>query len=165
MNRLLAVSAALAFVTLALPEQAHAGPPWISIECPANPHDRASRGAEFLIRTYHHTRLVPATLTGSAEGLVNGERRTIPLEFARGMEEGVYYVTTELPQNGAWILVINGMVEQSVASALVQLAQGRVMGVDVPHRTTPDGWKVPRQITAAEVESALRAHVARVARA
>ena len=51
------------------------GPPWISIEYPANPFDRSSRGAYLYVHTFHHDDAVEATLTGTAEGIVDGTRR------------------------------------------------------------------------------------------
>lgn len=160
--RRLAVAAGLA-VVFATP--AHAGPPWISIECPANPHHQLTRGATFLVRTYHHFQAVPATLTGTAEGLVRGQRRSVALQFAQGPGDGVYLVTSELPRDGAWILVIRNNIGTEGATAVVELADGRVAGVEVPHRTTSDGWKVPRQVTDAEIEAALRKHATKLASA
>ena len=45
--------AALAFL-LAATSIALAGPPWISIEYPANALDKETRGALALVRIYHH---------------------------------------------------------------------------------------------------------------
>ena len=51
------------------------GPPWISIEYPANPHDPASRGAVLVVNTFHHGTPTDFTITGKAEGMVNGVRK------------------------------------------------------------------------------------------
>jgi hypothetical protein len=48
-------SLVLSLATLAaLPSVAHAGPPWISIELPANPYDRATKGAFLVVHAFHH---------------------------------------------------------------------------------------------------------------
>jgi len=60
-----------------------AGPPWISIELPANPYDQATRGAFLLVHAFHHGQPVGYLLTGTAEGIVNGERRSISSSSAR----------------------------------------------------------------------------------
>lgn len=44
--------AALALMTLAAPAVARAGPPWMSIEYPANPHDPAMRSRGLLPQDY-----------------------------------------------------------------------------------------------------------------
>ena len=53
-----------------------AGPPWISIEYPVNPYDSASRGSFLLVHGFHHGIPVDYPMTGTAEGLVAGARRT-----------------------------------------------------------------------------------------
>ncbi|HEX6058177.1 MAG TPA: hypothetical protein VFZ11_04085, partial [Gemmatimonadaceae bacterium] len=60
---------------------ATAGPPWISIEYPANPLDRTTKGAYLLVHAFHHGTPVGLPVRGTAEGLVNGARRTIALDF------------------------------------------------------------------------------------
>ena len=53
MKRTLLHSFALAAVlTVSASSSALAGPPWISIEYPANPFDATSRGAFLTVRTY-----------------------------------------------------------------------------------------------------------------
>jgi hypothetical protein len=159
-----AVTAALALTMVTSP--AHAGPPWISIEIPTNPHQSAVRGARFLVRTYHHWQPVDAVLTGTAEGLVNGVRRTVKIEFTKGPVPGVYGVTGSIPTEGAWLIVVRAPGLDN-ATALVSLgADGQVAGAEVPANTVENGrWRVPRQATDAEIESALRKHAAQLAAA
>src|SRR3989441_10101811 len=91
-------------VLLAAP--ALAGPPWISIELPANPYDQATRGAFLLVHAFHHGQPVAYLLTGTAEGIVNGERRSIKLEFSETARDGVYALKRMWPTDGVWTLVI-----------------------------------------------------------
>ena len=49
----------------------HAGPPWISIELPANPLNATTRGMFLLVRSYHHGDAMQMPVTGTATGLVN----------------------------------------------------------------------------------------------
>ena len=53
------------------------GPPWISIEYPANPLDASTRAAFLLVHTFHHQTPTASTLSGTAEGLVGGERKSM----------------------------------------------------------------------------------------
>jgi len=144
---------------------AHAGPAWISIEIPTNPHNRTISSAWFLVRTYHHWQPVETALTGTAEGLVNGVRRSVKLEFTKAPVAGAYAVMGDVPTEGAWLVVIRAPGLDG-ATALVSLgADGQVSGAEVPANTTNDGWKVPRQVTDADIESALRKHAAQLASA
>ena len=153
--RALAIAFALTAATPAL-----AGPPWISIELPANPFDRASRGAFLLVHTYHHGTAVSFPLRGSAEGIVNGERRSIPLTFEQTSRSGVYALRNQWGSGGVWTLVIT--LRQSdhsndAAQALVEIgATGDVTSVRVPTRRHRE-YLIPTLTEMAAIEAGLRA--------
>ena len=46
-------------------------------------------------------------VSGSAEGLVKGERRSIPLRFSRTSRQGVFAVSRQWPNEGVWTLVVS----------------------------------------------------------
>lgn len=145
-------------LTLTAFSTALAGPPWIAIEYPANPFDRASRDAFLTVRTYHHGNLLSRTVTGTAEGIVNGKRQTMRLDIRPGSQPGMYVVRWDRPATGRWVLVINsgekGIVD---ASAVVEIgANGGIAGVTVPTRHVGDGWVGPRAVAAAEIEGLLQ---------
>ena len=131
------------------------GPPWISIELPANPYDRSTRGAIALVRTYHHGGPVQLQVRGTAEGLVDGERVTLPLDLVAAGPTGVYAIRADLPSRGSWILVVRGGAEEGGVTAIVDLGpDGSIRAVDVPTR---DGNPpIPRAITGPEIDARLR---------
>ena len=134
-----------------------AGPPWISIEMPANPFDRASRGAFLLVHAFHHGTPMNFPVTGRAEGIVAGQRRTVPLRLVPTSRDGVYAVHNQWGSTGVWTLVLT--VTQGPgdgATALVDIASnGLVTAVRVPTARHREG-DFPRAVTAAEVEAGLR---------
>jgi hypothetical protein len=151
----------------AAPVPVTAGPPWISIEYPVNPFDRTTRGAHLLVHAYYHGTPVGYPVSGTAEGIVNGERRTITLRFETTSRTGVYALRKQWPSEGTWTLVIS--VTQGdhdrggVAQALVELAPtGSVASVSVPTQQHAEG-SFPRRLTTREIESAVRAQAQRVA--
>lgn len=159
MKRTLLRSATLASaLTLIAFSTALAGPPWIAIEYPANPFDRASRDAFLTVRTYHHGNLMERTVTGTAEGIVNGKRQTMRLDIRPGSQAGMYVVRWQRPAAGKWVLVINAGQQGVVdASAVVEISPtGGIAGVTVPTRHVGDGWIGPRAVAAAEVEGLLQ---------
>jgi hypothetical protein len=144
-----------------------AGPPWISIEYPANPFDRSTRGAHLLVHAFYHGTPVNYPVSGTAEGIVHGERRTITLRFETTSRTGVYALRKQWPAEGAWTLVISVTqgddAATGVAQALVELSPtGAVASVQVPTRQYAEG-AFPRRLTAEEIESAVRAHAQRLA--
>jgi hypothetical protein len=136
-----------------------AGPPWIAIEYPANPHDPGTRGALLTVRTYHHGELMSYQLTGTAEGIVNGRRQTMPLDIRRLPQTGMYAVRFQKPAQGSWMLVITSSQNGAfAASALVNIdSGGGVASVSVPSNTIENGrWRVPRQVASAEIDAMLK---------
>jgi hypothetical protein len=161
-----ALAAALA-MPLAAPSSAPAavGPPWISSEYPVNPYDATTREAYLVVNAYHHGTPVAIPVGGTAEGLVDGKRRSINLDFGRTSRQGVYALRKQWPDEGTWSLVI--WVEQGKddrATALVELAaDGRVARVDVPTRRA-DGWVLPAGVAMRDVEAGLLARARAVVR-
>jgi hypothetical protein len=138
---------------------ATAGPPWIAIEYPVNPHNPNTRGAFVTVRTYHHGDLVSYEMNGTAEGLVNGRRQSMKLDIRRLPEAGTFAVYWKKPAQGTWALLISTSRDNHfMASALVQVdAAGRVASVSVPSDPIEGGrWQVPRRVAAAELDAALR---------
>jgi hypothetical protein len=130
--RSLTLAAAVALATGAIPPVS--GPPWISIELPANPFDRASRGAFLLVHAFHHGTPMHFPVTGRAEGIVGGQRRTVPLRLERTSRGGVYALHNQWGSAGVWTLVLTVTQEAGDgATALVDIASnGTVAAVRVP---------------------------------
>ena len=156
MIRKLAMAAVLSAVVVTT---AIAGPPWIAIEYPVNPHDPNTRGAFCTVRTYHHGDLMAFEISGTAEGLVNGKRQTARLDIRRLPQAGTYAVRWQKPAQGRWALVISTARDgHYMASALIDVdARGRVASVSVPSDPIEGGrWQVPRKVASAEVEALLK---------
>jgi hypothetical protein len=157
--------AALASAALAAPAVGSSGPPWISIELPANPYDETTRDAFLLVHAFHHGTAIGYIVTGTAEGMVSGERRSVRLEFAETKREGVYALKQTWPKQGTWTLVIKAnQGPEDAATAVVELgAEGQVVGIRVP--TMQRGrWTVPAPVSMSDVDAALRARAALLAR-
>ncbi len=146
--------AAALLLTTAPPVQA--GPPWISIELPANPLDRTTRGAFLLIHTFHHDRASHLGVEAKAIGVVDGRRREILLDLGRTSREGVLALRRTWPEKGTWLLVITVQDGHGGATALVGVgADGDVRSVRVPSRAHQD-FQVPRPVTPDDIDAALR---------
>lgn len=137
-----------------------AGPPWISIEYPTNPHHASTRDASLLIRTYHHTTSLASTIDPQAVGMVDGRRMKMPLDVRETVLPGVYALKTALPTGGTWVFVFTMRDQTALASALVTVnREGVISKVTVPSGMSRDGWVIPRAATQADIEGALRAGV------
>ncbi len=161
---LLSLAAAVALVA-ATASPALAGPPWLSIEFPANPMNKSAQGAYLLVHTFHHEQVASFVVEARAEGIVNGERKTLPLTLERTDRDGVYALKQAWPQTGDWVIVIVGAPGEGSVTALVSIADGNLRGIRVPTKRIENGrWTVPVQVTQADIESELRSLVALASR-
>jgi hypothetical protein len=88
-----------------------------------------------------------ATYAGTAEGVVNGTRRSVPLKFVRLDSKGLWAVERDWPSEGKWVLHIEATRDGVTAHALGKVdAQGSVKRVGDTHI-----YKVSK----AQIESAL----------
>lgn len=135
-----------------------AGPAWISIETPVNPYDASTRNGFLVVHAFHHGDASGMPVTGTAEGLVGGERRSITLQFLATSRPGAYALRKQWPDAGIWTLVIAVMQhENDGAQALVDLgSDGAVTRVQVPTRVGERNLPFPRLLTAREIDVALR---------
>jgi hypothetical protein len=142
---LLAVSAAA--------RPAHAKwPPWLSIETPVNPFDASARGAICLVHAAAHDGPPDiSALTGTAEGLVSGTRRSIPLKRESTSRPGVFAVRKQWPSEGAWVLRIT--LESTTAIVALD-RKDNVASVRIPTMLA-EGRPIPRAVVARDIDSTL----------
>ena len=154
--------AAIAVSSLALIAATRSfGPPWISIETPPNPFDPATRGAFLVVHTFHHREIVASPVSGTAEGIVSGARRSIRLAFDTTSRRGSYALRRQWPTDGTWMLVIRAGEGSGGVTALVDIGSaGTVSGVRVPTRRNGE-WDIPQQVSAHEIDAALEERAAR----
>src|SRR5215216_2446235 len=86
---------------------AFAGGFYLSVEVPEGAATNQLKDAVLLVRPYGCHKPTDSTVSAIAEGVVNGERRTLPLELAYD-SAGVYAVKRQWPAEGSWVLAITG---------------------------------------------------------
>ena len=125
-----------------------AGGFWVSIQNPSTVTDAVAKNAVVLVRADGCHNPAEASITGSAEGRVNGVRRSIPLKLMPVSQPGTYAVIPQWPAEGAWVLHFSGTYLGRDAGALVRLVPGKFQkqSAELFHR----------KITAEDVESALK---------
>jgi len=132
------------------------GGPVISIETPVNPFDASVRGAVLLVHTYHHGTREHMPLTGKAEGLVDGQRRSVDLKLVKSSQAGTHALHRQWGQKGIWTLLITATPENhgtgSVQAVINIAADGEVERVRVP-RTASNAY---RMLTTAEIDRDLQ---------
>jgi hypothetical protein len=104
------------------------GAPWLALEAPANPMDSDTRGAAFVVHAYYHERNVGYPVTGTAEGLVDGQRETIELDVRPTSRTGVYAVHPNWPDEGHWVLKLTPMRDDSSVTLVAELGPNGGVG-------------------------------------
>jgi len=115
----------VSLLSLAVAGPAQAGQPFLRATLPADHTDALRRGGFMIVHGYHHAERFPLTLSGTAEGIVDGNRRSFPLTFVRDTLDGsIMVVMKTWPDAGPWVLNIGGGYDSTRMSA------GIVIGVD-----------------------------------
>jgi hypothetical protein len=128
----------------------------LSVE-PASTSDPQLKGAVLLVRTFGCHQPDNATLSATAEGIVNGRRQSMPIQLIP-TSKGVYAIKQQWPSQGVWVLAITGTYNGMTSSALVELGpNGKVQatGKDLSVRI------ISRKLNAEEIETALKTLAAR----
>lgn len=111
-------------LTIASP--AFAGGFQLSLETPSG-GDPQLKDAVLIVRTFGCHQPADAKLSASAEGLINGNRKSLPLEL-RSIGSGVYALKQQWPSEGHWVLALTGAYNGMTSSVLVELgANGKVI--------------------------------------
>ena len=143
-------------IVLTFASEALAGGFYLSVETPSA-NNSQHKDAVLLVRPYGCHQPSDAALSATAEGVVNGERRSVPLRLTP-VSEGAYAIRQEWPAEGAWVLAINGAYNGHNSGVLVRL--GTNGKVEMKRQST--GTKsevnaqiVPRKLSREEIENAL----------
>lgn len=158
MRRPALIVAAVAILATAFTAQAVAGGPWISIETPVNPMNSAMRGAYCLVRVYHHGDPAYYPVTATAEGLVNGQRKTIPVTLTEAGTPGLYVVKYTPEKEGTWMLVMSAGEKKEHHSVTVVVGVGRngqIASAHVPMKKEGAN-SYPLNVQASDIDRLLR---------
>lgn len=152
-QKLAALAVAFVVATPAL-----AGPPWIKIELGGNPYDQATRDAFLVVHAFHHGTPTAFPVSGTAEGIVNGERRTIPLTLTKTSREGAFALTRQWPTEGRWVLALSvTQARDDAVTAVVRLAaNGEFESSKVLTQRAENGMVIPRLLTKQDIADALK---------
>jgi hypothetical protein len=134
------------------------GAPWMSLELPANPLDRTTKGAFVVVHTYYHQQAVSVTLEGRAERLDAAQTSfpmKVPLRFEATSRPGAYALRRTWPAEGRWLLVVTMSRVEHGPTMLIGVVDGEVRTVRVPSEER-EGWTLPRPATDADYTAVRR---------
>jgi hypothetical protein len=122
-----------------------------NIGSPVASRDFALKSAAFVFRTEGCTDPTKPRISGTAEGLVNGMRRSVTLKLMESSKPGVYAVIQNWPDGGEWVVALKGKCADATAGAIVPIG---------PNGFVRESSKfLSRPATGAEIETSLKALV------
>ena len=120
-----------------------------TIGSPVASQDYRGKNAAFVFRTEGCAEPATSQIGGTAEGLVNGVRRSVALKVMPMSTPGVYAVPQSWPAEGDWVVILKGTCASASAGAIVPIG---------PTGFIRESSKFfPRPAANPEIESALRA--------
>lgn len=132
----------------------------LSIEAPADASAHKVKEAVLIVGTYGCHKPADAILSATAEGVVNGQRRSLPLELVYD-STGVYAVKQQWPSEGSWVLSITGEYNGITSTLIVDLGPNGQVHPDTKlepgNRKGPHARMLQRKPTTAEIDTALKA--------
>jgi len=106
------------------------------------------KDAGMAVRVENCADVANAQVTATAEGIVNGARRSVAVRLVAATTPGAFAVSHDWPLEGAWVVHLTGHCGASTASAVVPFG---------PNGFIRESSKFfPRAATAAEVEAVLK---------
>jgi hypothetical protein len=92
-----------------------------TIGSPVASQDFHLKAAAFVFRTQGCTDPARSQISGTAEGLVNGARRSVALKVVASSKPGVYAVYQNWPAEGGWVVNLKGTCANASAGAIVPI--------------------------------------------
>ena len=112
--------------------------------------------AVLLVRTYRCHQPEKAKVSGTAEGIVKGQRVSVPIQL-KTVAKGVYAVEQQWPDGTSWVLAFSGHYRGHHTSTLVTLdEQGDVAVRQTERGTELDVRVLNRKLSDADIEVALQ---------
>ena len=159
LGRMFTVASLGAALLLATSSQALAGGFQLSVETPSSSSDPQMKDVVLVARTYGCHQPADAKLSATAEGLVNGARKSVALEL-RSIGSGIYAIKQQWPPEGTWVLAITGDYNGMTSSVLVEIGtNGKVLPgtrLDAGALKGVHARGARRQWVAAEIDKALQ---------
>jgi hypothetical protein len=120
-----------------------------AIGSPVASQDFQAKAAAFVFRTEGCAAPAASQVGGTAEGLVKGARRSMPLNVIAMSKPGVYAVYQSWPAEGDWVVTLKGTCATATAGAIVPIGPKGFLRESSKFLTRP--------ATSTEVDAALHA--------
>ena len=91
------------------------------VGAPVAAQDFRAKNASFVVRADSCEAVEKVEVKASAEGLVNGARRSIPLNLGVLPKPGIFSVSKQWPDEGTWVVSLSAKCQNETAGAIVPI--------------------------------------------
>jgi len=136
-----------------------AGGFWVTVESAHSSRPGMSGQTVLVVRPDGCHEPQSAAITATAEGIVNGQRRSLPLKLV-AISPGVYEIAREWPAQGTWVVAVNAEYRGLSRAAITRLGAGGAIPAKLASSTDgtiADVQPFNRKLTAGDIDSALQA--------
>ena len=117
-------------ILAALAAQAFAGGFYLQLGNPEASNEARKLGAVVTVKATGCHDPAAAKVTAAAIGVVNGQRRSVPLEVKSLSEAGMFAVVGQVPKEGKWVVQLNAINGEMFTNVLAPVGQD---GIDRIH--------------------------------
>jgi hypothetical protein len=107
-----------------------AGGFWLELGNPEASPEARKANAVFTVRAVGCHDPASANVTATAIGIVNGQKKTLPIELTKLSTPGMYAVSQQWPKEGKWVIQLVGKNGEQFTNSLVTAGP---QGVDRLH--------------------------------
>ena len=135
-------------VAMAVSALAFGGGYWLEFANPSASADPAAKDALAIVRSLGCGNPSESKITATAEGLVNGQRKSVALESVALSAPGVYAIKGSIPAEGVWVVSAKGLYLNHGTGAVAPIVAKKLDRKMAAY--------VPRNPTAADVDGLLK---------
>ena len=138
---------------------AMAGGFWVTVETARSSRPGMGGQTVLVVRPDGCHEPQSAAISATAEGLVNGQRRSLPLKLV-AISPGVYEIAREWPAQGTWVVAVNAVYRGLSRAAITRLGPGGAIPARLAMSqdgTIGDVQAFNRKLTGDDIDSALQA--------
>ena len=127
---------------------------------------QSTKDAVLIVRTYGCHQPEDASVTVTAEGIVDNRRQSLPVDL-KADAKGVYTIRRQWPSEGKWLLVLTGTYNGMTSTVFVQLDEKGGVYADTRltayELTGTHARGLRRKPTTGDVEAALKSDIGAIA--
>lgn len=124
---------------------------WLEAQTPDSPSSEGTVASVFPIGCHEPAQ---ATFSATAEGLINGHRKTVRLKEVRG-QDGEFEIQRQWPTEGRWVLAVTASYRGQTRSVLIQVDPE----TGNPVLANQEQRKLRRSLTESDILAALQSPV------